>query len=424
MKISLAIVHFTLIFFCAYLAGRKWNAVSSPLFWSAFLLRLLAGMALGLIYTYYYSAGDTWQFFSDAKILSGIARKDLPFYLKMLFDVSGDEILSVLTTQEFRSIFFVKIISVLCLFSGDNYWVCSAYLSLSTFVVSWSLHRKVTGIFPHSFTASALAFLFFPSVIFWSSGVEKESLAVCGIYLLAHVFLTWMAQAKPTRLSWLLVIPAASVVWSLKYYWAIVFFIAVITALLMRFVISRIPLITRYQIGAWAVLFFGIGIALSVTHPNFYLNRFLEVIVSNHDEFVTHSSPQNLIHYTYFDQTWTSIIINSPWALISGLFRPLIGEGQGVLGWAASIENLLLLFLFFSALTNVKKAFASPRQIILLAVISYCLVLCVFLALSTPNFGTLSRYRIGFLPFLVFVFAYGNPVVDWLSRKTGHNSFN
>jgi hypothetical protein len=43
----------------------------------------------------------------------------------------------------------------------------------------------------------------------------------------------------------------------------------------------------------------------------------------------------------------------------------------------------------------------------------------VFLALSTPNFGTLSRYRAGFLPFFVFVIAYRNPIVEWVSDKIG-----
>ncbi|HLZ15599.1 MAG TPA: hypothetical protein VKQ08_01085 [Cyclobacteriaceae bacterium] len=419
MRTSLAIAHLALIIFCVYSAGRKWNVVRKPMFWCAFFVRLFAGICLGLIYTYYYSASDTWQFFSDAKMLSAIGREDFLSYIKILIDFGGDEILPLLTTQEFRSVFFIKIISLLCLLSLDNYWVCAAYLSLLAFIVSWSLHRKVISLFPEASSASSLAFLFFPSVVFWSSGLEKESLAMCGIFFLTRVFLTLMVPARPGKTSWLLAILAALVVWSLKYYWAIVFFMAVLTAFVMRFMTSWFPSIKRYQIGLWVVLFFGIGVLLSFSHPNLYLNRFLEVIVSNNYEFVAHSSPQNLIHYIHFDQTWTSIIVNSPWALASGLFRPVLGEGHGVLGLLASMENLLLLTLFFGAFVNIKSTLASSHQITLLAVISYCVVLCVFLALSTPNFGTLSRYRIGFLPFLVFILAYRNPVLEWVSAKLG-----
>jgi len=44
-------------------------------------------------------------------------------------------------------------------------------------------------------------------------------------------------------------------------------------------------------------------------------------------------------------------------------------------------------------------------------------VLAVFLALSTPNFGTLSRYRVGFIPFFVFLTACGNVLLERLQRR-------
>src|SRR6478736_2670817 len=156
---------------------------------------------------------------------------------------------------------------------------------------------------------------------------------------------------------------------------------------------------------------------LSFMHPNFYLDQFLGVIISNYNDFAELSDPKNLIHYYQLEGTLTSLLINSPWALLSGLFRPMIGEGQGLLGFAASVENFLLLILFIGALLNLKKMFTSSHKVILWAAISYCMVLCVFLALSTPNFGTLSRYRVGFLPIFVFLMAYCNPIVNWISKK-------
>jgi hypothetical protein len=373
---------------------------------------------LGLVYTYYYAAGDTWLFFEDARKFSALAREDFFSYLTALFDFSEHQpLINELVNRDLRSIFFIKIISVFCLLSLDNYWVCTAYFSLLAFISAWGIHQKVVYIFPNSLTASALGFLFFPSVIFWSSGLEKESMALCGIYFLATLFLTLMSPGRPNKLFWLLCIPAGFVVWSLKYYWAIVFLISALTAFLMRFLISKFPWIKKFTMVVWIISFIGIGALLSFTHPNFYLDRFLEVIVSNYSEFEAISDPGNLIHYFQFDQTWTSIIINSPWALASGLFRPVIGEGQGLLGWVASVENFFLLVLFIGALQNFKKSLASSHVIILLAALSYCIVLCVFLALSTPNFGTLSRYRVGFLPFFVFVISYRSPMVAWVSNK-------
>ncbi len=419
VRTGLAILHFVLIFFCVYSLGKNRKGADTKLFWSAFLVRLAAALILGLVYTYYYSASDTWIFFEDAQKLSALASENFLSYLKTVFDFSEDQNLPYLVNQDSRSIFFIKIISVFCLLSLDSYWICASYFSLLAFTSSWCLHRKITSIFPGSSIASASAFLFFPSVVFWSSGLEKESIAMCGIYFLTIVFLTLMSGGRLTKSFWVLIIPACFVVWSLKYYWAVIFFISIFTAFLMKLLIPKFEAVKKYSIPVWTVLFFGIGVALSFTHPNFYLHRFLEVIVTNYNDFAAISSPKNLIHYFQFEKTWASIIVNSPWALLSGLFRPIIGEGQGLLGWVASIENLFLLVFFAGALMSIKKTLTSSYQIILLTALSYCAVLCVLLALSTPNFGTLSRYRVGFLPFFVFVITYRNPIVEWISIRMG-----
>jgi hypothetical protein len=423
LRTGLAILHFALIFYCVYALAKKQRDVSKRLFWGGFLVRLAAGTALGLIYTYYYSASDTWQFFQNAKLFSALGRKDFVGYLGALIDFSENQsLLNELVNQDLRSIFFIKIISVFCLVGLDNYWVCSAYFSLLAFVSAWALHSKIVRLFPDSSSASALAFLFFPSVVFWSSGLEKESLAMCGIYFLTTGFLSLIFGEKPGQLFWWALFSVCYVVWSLKYYWAIIFLGAVLTALIIRFMSARSTFVNKHLTETWGLLFFGIGALLSFTHPNFYLHRFLEVILSNYNEFAAISNPKNLIQYYQLDQRWISIIINSPWALLSGLFRPIIGEGQGILGLIASLENFFIIVLAITQIVNFRKAFTSTHKILVLAVLSYCVVLCVFLALSTPNFGTLSRYRIGFLPFFVFLMAYRNPIINWIWKKLGLSS--
>jgi len=417
LKISLAVLHFLLIFYAVYLLGKKWDTVSSKLFWSAFLFRLAAGISLGLIYKYYYSANDTWLFFENAQNFSLLAKNDFISFIKALLYFGDHQRMPGLADHDLRSIFFIKIISLFCLLSNSNYWVCASYFSLLAFTCSWGLHRKICNIFPESNMASAFAFLFFPSVTFWSSGLEKESLALCGIYFLAMVFLMLMTGEKIKIYFGIFIILAFLMIWSLKYYWAVVFVISTFTALSIKFLTVKFPESKNDVLTIWFLLFFGISIALSFSHPNFYLSRLVEVIVSNHREFAAISDQRNLIHYFQFEPTVKSLIINSPWAFFSALFRPLVGEGKGLLGWAASIENFFLLLLFVSSLANLKSKFKISDRIILLTASSYCIVLSTFLALSTPNFGTLSRYRAGFLAFFVFIVVYRNPLLDWISKK-------
>jgi len=375
----------------------------------------MAGMSVGLVYLYYYSSSDTWLFFNDASKLSAFARENFTAYVKILFDFNYKQNLPGLISGDFRALIFIKILSLFCFVSGDMYWVCVGYFSLLSFCAAWYLHEMIIQSFQNSSAASALAFLFFPSVVFWGSGLVKETLTLASLYFLSGVFLQFVFNKKIDVLTWLLTVIATTVLWALKYYWAGVFFIAAAALLTVLFFTKRIPGVEKYSALAYLFFFATIGIVVSFLHPNFYLHRFLEVLFSNHEAFVRLSNDNNLIHFYQPGATVMSVVINSPWALFSGFFRPMVGEGQGLLGFIASMENLLILILFISFLWNFKKRL--PITILFVAVLSYCVVLCVFLALSTPNLGTLSRYRVGFLPFLIFVFSYKNSLIEYFTRK-------
>ncbi|MEQ8423697.1 MAG: hypothetical protein RIA63_03240 [Cyclobacteriaceae bacterium] len=141
-------------------------------------------------------------------------------------------------------------------------------------------------------------------------------------------------------------------------------------------------------------------------------------MVENHDAYVGVSDENPFIHFTNLSPTWSSILKNSPWAFISGLFRPFIFESQTVFQAVISLENLLLIVLCFINLKNISTAWHSPHRLMILSAVVYISLLSIFLALSTPNFGTLSRYRIGFLPFLFFLLLYypSQDIKRWINK--------
>jgi hypothetical protein len=150
-------------------------------------------------------------------------------------------------------------------------------------------------------------------------------------------------------------------------------------------------------------------------HPNFYLNRFLDVVITNHDDFARISADKGLIHFYDLHAHWSSVILNAPWALFSGLLRPFVWEANGLMSILASLENLLIVILLISSLSRVTRI--EKHRLLLISTGTYIVLLCIFLALSTPNLGTLSRYRVGFLPFLIFIISYRNPLLVYLIRR-------
>ena len=414
---SMIIFAFVLhLFLLATLSVVWWKKVKllRSYYWPALLMKLGAGIFLGLIYTYYYSVGDTFGFFQDAVLLSKLARDNPLTYLSFL--LNGDESFAIwpdLIFTQPRSLFFAKLISVFSFITLDNYWLTAVYFSFLSFAASWFLVTTIVKLFPGGAMAAVIAFLFFPSVVFWGSGIIKECAALSCLCFLVCIFIKQWKNVRVPVIQWLLAIWALWILWNLKYYYAAVFVPVVVTAYAIHaFVGPKLKLErARSEIIAWAIIFVVPLFLVSLIHPNFYPERFLDVIVTNNDAFSKISEPADMIHFNELKATPSSMILNSPWALVSGLFRPFVWEAGNTLQLFIALENTLLIVLFVTAVPGIRAIRNSRDRLLILALIIYSVILCVFITLSTPNFGTLSRYRVGYLPFFACLVMFDNPLI-------------
>ncbi len=424
MEIALGIFNSIIIFLVAFWVQKKYASRSVKLYWSALFLKIIAAISLGLLYKFHYSGGDTWTFFNEATKLSALARFDFAEYLKVFFSNHDPSTVGNVLYVHDRSALFIKFISIFCLVSLNSYWICATYFALVSFFSTWFLYKQAVYFLHDSAKAAAVALFFFPSVVFWGSGLLKESLALSGIYFITAIFLKFAYRSKIIWTEWLLALLFMIITWWLKYYWAAIFFVVILTSVIVILIRRRVPLTKGRIVLAWLFFFLLICVLASFAHPNFYLERFLGVLVSNHDQFVAISDPENTIGYYNLQPKLWSVLLNSPWALLSGLFRPLFFDATDILSLPYSIENFVLLLLTISFLFSYKWDWWKPKSdrfkrseiytLWLLPILIYCALLCILLSISTPNFGTLSRYRIGFLPFLVFALAYRNPLINYL----------
>jgi hypothetical protein len=428
MEIALGIFNSIIIFSIAFWVQKKYVSRSVKLYWSALSLKIAAAISLGLLYKFHYSGGDTWTFYNSATKLSSLAKKDIFEYIKAFFSNHDPSTVENVLYVHDRSALFIKFISIFCLVSQDSYWICAMYFALISFFATWFLYKQVVYFLHDSAKAAALALFFFPSVVFWGSGLVKESLALSGIYFITAIFLKFAYRSKVSWAEWLIVLLSMIITWWLKYYWAAIFFVVILTSVIVILIRRRLPLTKGRIVLSWLFFFLLICTLASFAHPNFYLERFLSVLVSNHDQFVAISDPENIIGYYNLQPKLWSVLLNSPWALLSGLFRPLFFDATDILSLPYSIENFILLLLTISFLFSYRWDWWKPEAdrhkrsetytIWLFPILIYCMLLCILLAISTPNFGTLSRYRVGFLPFFVFVLIYRNPLLKYLADRS------
>lgn len=401
--IVLIIAHIVILFSLAFLIFKNEQTSLRLFFWPALALRVAAGVAFGVLYNYYYGIGDTLAYFHDAEHLVDLAQQNPLAYLRFLWatDLSHDIFSELLFTQP-RALFFSKLTSVFCLFTGTNYWITGLYFSFIAFVFSWYLVRIIVNQF--SIVAPAVfAFLFFPSILFWTSGIIKEALALPALFFIVGVFLKLYQRDKISLWEWTLLPLTLWLLWNLKYYYLAVLLPVLITLLVLR-------LTPAIQLRSWPVkVLIACGIfivpvyVVSLLHPNFYPERLFDVIVTNYHAMLQLSSPGDVVIFSGLEPSTTSMLQHSPKAIATGLFRPFLWEASNMLQGIAAFENLFLLIMTLTAAYKWIKTSAVREAELIIGTLIYCVLLSAFLTLSTPNYGTLSRYRVGFLPFFVFV---------------------
>ncbi|QOI97363.1 MAG: hypothetical protein HRU69_07600 [Flammeovirgaceae bacterium] len=399
MSILITTINLAAITAILYWTWRKDNSSIKKFYWPAAVLKLAAGMAVGFVHYRYYAQSDTILFYESALQLREMALRDIPTYLKMLVAAPDGYFLG-----EHRTLLFVKLVSVTTLFTGGNYYLSSLFFSLLSFLAAWHLAAWITRFSSALAIPAVVAFLFFPSCVFWSSGILKESLAMAGLFYLASFAIKVGLRHQLTLLNVLLLVPALWIVWSLKYYYAAVF-IPVVTALLLTQYMAEKFKQTSFisEVFIFLVvlaLFLSLG---GLLHPNLKIGRISTIVYETHQLVQAQSNPDNLIHYNNLKPTWGGLLQHIPQAFVSGFFAPVIPRFSNFLQVLSVFENLMLLVLALFAIPAMSRLPVASYRLWVVAILVYMALLAVFIALSTPNVGTLVRYRVGYLPFFVLL---------------------
>jgi hypothetical protein len=174
----------------------------------------------------------------------------------------------------------------------------------------------------------------------------------------------------------------------------------------------------QYNNIKWFSLFIVGFILLSVfaitIHPSFNLSYLINSIYENYTATLIASGKIDF-EFPDLKPDPLNIFLHMPQALFIGLFRPFIWESAKNITLLFALENLVILLLFTTQLFHLflKK---QPIKLIVFVVIFYIFIMAAFMTLISPNWGTLSRYRVCFLPFLVLLLTIGNPLFNFIVK--------
>lgn len=386
------VFHVIIILTIVWLTSKRVaNSPDKKWFWIGIGMRFGGAAAFALIYVVWIGTGDTIHFFSQGTELANLAKTDFISYLDYIFSSQHD-----MYKSERRDGFFIKIVSVFCLATNNNYWITTAYFALISFFSTWYF---VSSIVKASAEKSALifAFLILPTPIFWTSGVMKDTIVWSAIVVSLGSTLRIKQKPTTTIRGIIPLLIAFLLLFELRYFLFGATLGLIIIVIVDHFIqMSQLSQPRKWTI--WGSLFLLVMATISLLNPNLYPNNFPQALFDNYVQIIQNSENGKFLIFD-LQPTWISIFENLPLSLFSGLFRPFPGEG----GWfylLHGIENALLLITVLYSLFKI-KSIPMPR-VPTLAALFFILLLASLTPLAAPNFGTLMRYKATYLPFLAY----------------------
>ncbi len=413
------IFNLALLGYITYLIRNKVKAYQlGPYFIAGLVVKIIAGIGIGLVYKYYYLLGDTFSFYQEAVNLANIGYQHPLDYVKILLVNEVPQEFAELLSLKYqpRAFFIAKLVSLVNLITFNNYWLSGIYFSFFSYLGMWYLANMLASKFEQTKYYSAIAFLFFPSVVFWSSGIIKESVVMACLCFIIGFSIPYLTISQ--KIPYPRIILMALFLWillKLKYYYVGVLIPVMAANFLVAYLRFNFKFVQKNyytHLGSWLAVFILILLFATTIHPNLKGSNFLDSMVATHNEIYERSEPEDLIAYHKLDPTVSSVLANMPLAIYSGLYRPGLWDAGNVFQYWVGFENLILMILTIGALFRLFTNKRFPHKILIFSMITYILILASFMALSSPNFGTLARYKIAFLPFFIYLITVNNPLVD------------
>ncbi len=265
------------------------------------VIKCFACFAYYWVYFCYYPAGfngDSLSTLRDAKIMYGALPNHPTDFIKMVLGLHSDLDSDALYESYFKQIekwgradvssnFFlndnrtpIRINAIIMLFSFGSYAVHALVMLVLSFIGQFAFYKTFKAYFPKKELLLALIIFITPSVLFWTSGVLKEPIAICLLGLFVHSFMKLFSECQ-YKIKYMLLLMSSSLLFLiLKPYILILILIPLlIFALVKRFQVKRVALFYLTSL----LFIYGSAIIMSKV---FFNKDVIQTIVVRQNDFI------------------------------------------------------------------------------------------------------------------------------------------
>jgi hypothetical protein len=384
------------------------------------MVKIVGSIAICLVYTLYYSSGDSTGYYEQGRSIYNLLYKDPGYFLEVFFQGCTIENYSYLDetttyvdyhawTSDHSAMYISRLVAPLYLITFDSFVGVTILLCWLCYSGVWKLYLLFCEQFPSIKKELAISILFIPSVVFWGSGLLKDTITLSCIGWYSYGFYRMMIKkhynvqnvAMIILSAYLLIVLKAYILFALlpgSFIWLSYDKISATKNKAIRLIIAPLLMIGGVIGGFYALS--SLGDALGV----YKLDSVLERAVVVQKDLKSSYYGGNSFDIGDFDASVGSVASKAPLAINATLFRPYLWEVRNPLMFLSALESAYIFLLTFGLLLRLK--FTGFFRLIwqnplLLFSVLFSLFFAFSVGLSTPNFGALSRLKIPCIPFFV-----------------------
>jgi hypothetical protein len=371
-----------------------------------FFLKVIAGLTLTLLYTYYYtdqSKADIYRYFNDSKIISSLLFQHPSDWLHTITGVGINEpevFKHLLGTLYFshpqidiatNNTFIIRFISVLNYFSLYNIYINTLILNFFSFIGLTVLYKSLKKYFEEFPQILLIPVYLLPSVVFWGSGMLKEQLL---FIFIGPFFGIALSQSERKYFIWPLLAILLYIIWSIKPFVAVSLLVSLPMLPGIYKSISRkvwILIIVSVLLGVLLLIKTGSGTSIC-EHLINKRNEFVALaLIEKTDNYFREVAQVDCLH----------LLSQAPKALLHSVLRPFVWEKGTFFQYLCAIENSLFILFVAIVLIRYFKWPSQEESFISLSLLLFGFLNYLVIGFTVPITGAMVHYRVIAIPFFL-----------------------
>lgn len=377
---------------------------------SLFLIKIIAGIAIGWIAIHFYGPGnDYWDTNDFAREEYQLLHTNPGKYFINLFtsDYQGGYAGMFSSGNSYwndlKGNIVIKMVSLFNIFSRGDYYINSLFFNFIIFFGHVILYRLFIKMFPERDMLVIIGCFLLPSTLYFSSGIHKDGLVFLMLAVLIYSVYESLLKNRFNGRRVLLIIISLALLFLLRNFVCL----ALLPAFFAWILVAKtkwpavLVFVTIYLL--CGLLVFNVDTIAPEIKP-------LNIIIAKQTEYLKLANAATQIELTPLQPTFKSFASNVPQSINHSFLRPYIWEipVRSLLPLCIELlgyQILFILFIFFR-----RKASVPLYKSYLLFAFFFIVSIFVITGYIVPNLGSLVRYRSLYLPLII------TPVlcmIDW-----------